>query len=63
MPRDGDDSRLAMVASTTLPQDGSGVQRFKLLLPRLDIPDFAGPGAGHQASTTLKIRFQDDEAD
>lgn len=37
-------SLLVMVASTTLPQSDGQPQRFKLELPRLHIPDFAGPG-------------------
>ena len=39
-----DPERLLLVASTRLPQRDGSPQRFKLLISRLDIPDFAGPG-------------------
>lgn len=36
---------VVIVASTRVPQESGLPQRFKLELPRLDMPDFAGPGA------------------
>lgn len=44
-----DEEHLLLVASTTLPQADGSPQRLKLLVRRLDVPDFAGPG--EQAGT------------
>jgi hypothetical protein len=44
MPAPGPE-QLLLFASTRLPQWDGSPPRFKLLIRRLDIPDFAGPGA------------------
>ena len=49
-----DPERLLLVASTRLPQQDGSPQRFKLLIRRLDIPDFAGPGGFRTSTPNLR---------
>lgn len=51
------EDELLLVASTLLPQAGGSPQRFKLLIKRLDVTDFAGPGMSGSPDPTFSVHF------